>query len=194
MGIAISTMDVINSTMVTTMDVIMCTIEHLEENPSVLHQSGEDKDDASNHPSLHSCQAFSLEKVQTKIPWWYWGPTNVRTYRQGFSGMWIWPKQFCQWMTSPSLVSTWPIIPASWWWCSVCKCLTLMVFCRKVGQIGWEMLCYWQNFLQLVRQCKPHIVYTVSPLFAWKLDQALHSLIGDFFCSKTIHVFRFEKH
>ena len=69
MGIAISTMDVINSTMVTTMDVIMCTIEHLEENPSVLHQSGEDKDDASNHPSLHCCQALSLEKVQKKIPW-----------------------------------------------------------------------------------------------------------------------------
>ena len=59
-----------------------------------------------------------------------------------------------------------------------------MVFCRKVGQIGWEMLCYWQNFLQLVRQCN---VYTVSPLFAWKLDLVLYSLIADFFCIKTIH-------
>ena len=35
----------------------------LEENDGVLKESAKDKDDASNHPTLYSCQAFSLMMI-----------------------------------------------------------------------------------------------------------------------------------
>ena len=41
-------------------------LAYLEENASVLHQSGEDEDDTSDDPGFHGCQTLGLGEGVTK--------------------------------------------------------------------------------------------------------------------------------